>query len=159
MSGGRLRHGLRTAPRHGGAAVVTRWCLLVAVAAAGVNGAGAEAPAALVFTLSSMPVHGEGATTYVLDRRGALEARLGMTLPRDEERAEAEVRRRLESGEGRWLLEELRAAMRGSVLAGRLGIARLPAVVIEGKYVVYGVRDVERALDLVDEWTAGRGHR
>ena len=117
---------------------------------------GAEAPPAVVFTLSTIPVRAGGADVYELDRSEPLAAEIGVGLPRDPERAELEARRRLDSPQGRAMREELASAMAGRALAGRLGVERLPAVVVEGRYVVYGVRDVDRARDLVAQWRADR---
>ena len=47
-----------------------------------------------------------------------------------------------------------RPAAAGNALAGRLGIEKLPAVVVDGRYVVYGVRDVARAVERVAAWRA-----
>ena len=120
------------------------------------TGAGEQARETVAFTLSSMPVRGAGATVYVLDRRDLAAAELGAGLPADRRRAAAEMRRRLASPSGRGLRAELAHAMAGAALAGALGIARLPAVVIDGRYVVYGVRDVGRARRLVAGWRAAR---
>ena len=112
----------------------------------------AESAIAVAFTLSSVPVRADGATVYELDRRDRLAAELGEGLPADPERALAEARRRLDAPEGRNLMRRLRKAGAGNALASRLGIDRLPAVVVDGSYVVYGVRDARRALDFVTAW-------
>ena len=111
-----------------------------------------EAPDVAVFTLSTIPVRADGTAVYDLDRRDRLVAELGESLPADPERARAEMRRRIESSEGRQLLFGLAEAADGNALAARLGIEKLPAVVVDGRYAVYGVRDVRRALELVAAW-------
>lgn len=113
-----------------------------------------ETPNVAVFTLSSIPVRADGAAVYELDRRDRFVAELGEGLPGDPERARAEMRRRIESSEGRRLLFGLAEAADGNTLAARLGIEKLPAVVVNGRYAVYGVRDVCRALELVAAWRA-----
>ena len=120
--------------------------------ACGALAADAETPDVAVFTLSSIPVLADGAAVYELDRRDRLAARLGAGLPFEPERALAAARRRMDSPEGRELRSDLADAAEGNALAARLGIDRLPAVVVDDRFVVYGVRDVRRALDLVASW-------
>ena len=111
-----------------------------------------EAPDVVVFTLSSMPVRAPGAAVHELDRRGRLAARLGGGLPADPERALGAARRRVDSPEGRDLRLRLARAAAGNALASRLGIDRLPAIVVDGRYAVYGVRDARRAVERVRAW-------
>ena len=112
----------------------------------------------VAFTLSSMPLRATGtATVHVLDARDAHAAAFGADLPADPERALAEARRRVSSTEGRAALARMAEAAAGNVLAGRLGIEKLPAVVVDGRYVVYGVRDVARAVERVEAWRAEAG--
>ena len=112
----------------------------------------------VAFTLSSMPLRATGgAVVHVLDARDAYAAAFGAELPADPERALAEARRRVSSTEGRAALARIAAAAAGNALAGRLGIEKLPAVVVGGRYVVYGVRDVARAVERVEAWRAEAG--
>ncbi len=128
----------------------------LALAASGAVGAAdAKPPGVAVFTLASIPVRAAGAAAvYELDRRDRQAAAFGADLPSDPEAALAESRRRLASPAGRALRAELEAAGQGNALAARLGVDRLPAVVVDGRYAVYGVRDVRRALELVAAWRA-----
>ena len=109
----------------------------------------------VAFTLSSMPLRGTGgATVHVLDVRDGHAEAFGADLPDDPERALAEARRRMATAEGRAALARVAAAAAGNALASRLGIEKLPAVVVDGRYVVYGVRDVARAVERVEAWRA-----
>ena len=118
-------------------------------------GPGAVAAEVVAFTLSSMPLRaGVGATVHVLDARDGHAEAFGADLPGDPERALAEVERRMATAEGRAALERIATAAAGNALAGRLGIEKLPAVVVDGRYVVYGVRDVARAVERVEAWRA-----
>ena len=109
----------------------------------------------VAFTLSSMPLRATGgATVHVLDARDAYAEAFGADLPGDPERALAEARRRMATAAGRAALARIAEAAAGNVLAGRLGIEKLPAVVVDGRYVVYGVRDVARAVERVEAWRA-----
>ena len=109
----------------------------------------------VAFTLSSMPLRASGAVeVHVLDARDAYAEAFGADLPGDPDRALAEARRRMETRAGRAALARIAEAAAGNVLAGRLGIEKLPAVVVDGRYVVYGVRDVARAVERVEAWRA-----
>ena len=135
-----------------------RAALGFALALAACPGPAAVAGDVVAFTLSSMPLRATGgAVVHVLDARDGYAAAFGADLPADPERALAEARRRVSSTEGRAALERLAAAAAGNVLAGRLGIEKLPAVVVGGRYVVYGVRDVARAVERVEAWRAEAG--
>ena len=118
-------------------------------------GPGPSAGDVVAFTLSSMPLRaGVGAVVHVLDARDDYAEAFGADLPTDPERALAEVGRRVATPAGRAALERIAAAAAGTALAGRLGIEKLPAVVVDGRYVVYGVRDVARAVERVEAWRA-----
>ena len=118
-------------------------------------GPGAAAGDVVAFTLSSIPLRSAGgAAVHVLDARDGHAEAFGADLPGDPERALAEARRRLETHAGRAALARIAEAAAGNALAGRLGIEKLPAVVVDGRYVVYGVRDVARAVERVEAWRA-----
>ena len=118
-------------------------------------GPAAGAGDVVVFTLSSMPLRATGgAVVHVLDARDGHAATFGADLPDEPERALAEARRRMATPAGRAALARIAEAAAGNVLAGRLGIEKLPAVVVDGRYVVYGVRDVARAVERVEAWRA-----
>lgn len=109
----------------------------------------------VAFTLSSMPLRASGAVeVHVLDARDGYAEAFGAELPGDPERALAEARRRMATPAGRAALARIAKAGAGNALAGRLGIEKLPAVVVDGRYVVYGVRDVARAVERVEAWRA-----
>ena len=126
---------------------------VLALAWCGAAAADAQTPGVAVFTLSSIPVRADGATVHELDRRDRIVETLGADLPADPEAALAEARRRLDSSE-RDLRSDLAEAAAGNALAARLGIEKLPAVVVDGRYVVYGARDVARAVERVAAWRA-----
>ena len=112
----------------------------------------------VAFTLSSMPLRATGtATVHMLDARDGYAAAFGADLPADPERALAEARRRVATAAGRAALARIAEAAAGNVLASQLGIEKLPAVVVDGRYVVYGVRDVARAVERVEAWRAEAG--
>ena len=130
--------------------------IAAALACCPVLAAAGETPDVVAFTLSSIPMRADGAAVHELDLRDRLADAFGADLPAGPEAALAEARRRLESPEGAALRRELVEAAAGNALAARLGIQKLPAVVVDGRYVVYGVRDVRRALDRIAAWRARR---
>lgn len=131
---------------------VARWAAIL-VASASVPGDGAPVvEEAVAFTVATMPMSGaDGVPVFVLDGAGRVADRLTADLPAGRAEAEAEVRRRVAAGGA----EAIRTAAEGGRLAARLGVTRLPAVVVDGRFVVYGVTDMGRALDLVARWRAG----
>jgi integrating conjugative element protein (TIGR03757 family) len=120
------------------------------VAAAGVLssfllGQVAAAAEVLVVTDSRHPVQSvAGARVIELDLPNRIEAELAANLPADPARATAIVQQRLRDG-GDGLQRRLASAYQGVAKAWGLGIAKLPAVVIDRRYVVYGDADVGRA--------------
>lgn len=99
-----------------------------------------------VFTDSSHPVQtGRGVPVLLLDAPARIEAALSAGLPADPSQAAAVMRQRLTSG-GTALQRQLGQAYQGVAQAWGLGITKLPAVVVDGRYVVYGEPDVDRAL-------------
>ena len=132
-----------------------RAALGLALALAACAGPAAAADDVVAFTLSSMPLRTTGgATVHVLDARDGYAEAFGADLPGDPERALAEARRRMATPAGRAALARIAEAAAGNALAARLGIEQLPAVVVDGRYVVYGVRDVARAVERVEAWRA-----
>lgn len=61
------------------------------------------------------------------------------------------VRQRLHAG-GSALQHRLTTAYQGVTDAWSLGISEIPAVVVDRRYVVYGVTDVNRAMALIETY-------
>ncbi|WP_442866979.1 TIGR03757 family integrating conjugative element protein [Acidovorax sp. GBBC 3334] len=100
-----------------------------------------------VFTNRAHPVAAVPGTTVIeLDTPARLIAELGADLPADPRRAESLLRQRLASPKQRDLQTRIAQAYQGVADAYHLGVAKLPAVVVDGRYVVYGDADVARAL-------------
>ncbi|AZD86883.1 hypothetical protein C4K14_4061 [Pseudomonas chlororaphis subsp. aureofaciens] len=74
-----------------------------------------------------------------------LEDELAAALPADPEQAAAVVQRRLEQG-GAALQRRLAAAYQGVAEAWSLGVTKVPAIVVDHRYVIYGEPDVALAL-------------
>ncbi len=101
-----------------------------------------------VFTDSAHPVTvPAGITVTELDAPARLVAALSAGLPSDPARAEAMMRRRLkEAPPGAPAPAQIAQAYQGVADAYNAGIAKLPAVTVDGRYVVYGEPNVSRAL-------------
>lgn len=83
------------------------------------------------------------------------EAELAANLPPDLERAATLVRQRLHMGDAA-LQRRLREAYQGVVDARSLGIAKIPAVVVDRRYVIYGDPDAVRATARIETYRSAR---
>ena len=117
------------------------WCLLAPAA---------FAADVLVVTDSRHPVQpNAGAHVIELDLPERIEAELAAGLPNDPSRAAALVQQRLRDG-GQALQRRIGSAYQGVADAWGLGIAKVPAVVVDLRYVVYGEPDVARAMARIE---------
>jgi integrating conjugative element protein (TIGR03757 family) len=99
-----------------------------------------------VFTVSSLPVSAPaGMPVYRIDRLRGIEAELSAGLPRDPQQAARIAQARIRA-RGDELERDALAAGTGAGLALHYGLDRVPAIVIDGRYVVFGERSVEAAL-------------
>lgn len=111
-----------------------------------------QAADVLVFTDQRHPVFVSNDVPVIyLDAAAEIEAELASGLPADPHRAEAIVRQRLGDG-GTDLQARLAIAYQGVVDAWSLGITQIPAVVVDGRYVVYGDTDVTRAIASIEAY-------
>lgn len=115
--------------------IVTGLALLVTASAAT---AGTE-----VFTVAGVPVTHvpDGVTVVELDKPSRLDKQLSQGLPDTKDAAARAVQKRLPN-----FKKAYGPAYRGLVRAWRLGVAKVPAVVVDGEYVVYGQPDVTAAV-------------
>lgn len=114
--------------------------------------ANASAASVQVFTDRDHPVQAPtGIRVVELDAASSLEAELSFPLPPDPTRAAAIARARLNAG-GASLQRRLAVAYQSVVYAWSLGIEKIPAVVVDRRYVVYGVSDVARAVSIIDRY-------
>lgn len=92
-----------------------------------------------------------GVYVVELDAPAHIEEELAANLPADPAQAAAIVRQRLQDG-GAPLQRRLADAYQGVTDAWSLGVTKIPAVVVDRRYVVYGETDVSRALARIEEY-------
>jgi integrating conjugative element protein (TIGR03757 family) len=100
-----------------------------------------------VITDTQHPVTGTRTPDRVieLDAPQGLEAQLSARLPSNLQQASDLAQQRLAQVDQKWQ-QRLQRAYQGVVDAWTLGITRLPAVVVDRRYVVYGTSDLDLAL-------------
>ncbi|MFC6298161.1 TIGR03757 family integrating conjugative element protein [Pseudomonas sp. CCM 7893] len=104
-----------------------------------------------VITNQAHPVSAPaGVRTIRLDDQQRLEEQLTAQLPADPRQAEATIQRYLASPAGKRLQSDLAQAQQGVTDAWSLGVEKLPAVVVDRRYIVYGEPDVAKAVALID---------
>ena len=110
----------------------------------------ASAADVLVVTDSRNPVQSTaGVRVIELDLPERIEAELAAGLPNDASRAATLVQQRLRDG-GPALQRRIGSAYQGVADAWGLGIAKVPAVVVDRRYVIYGEPDVARAVARIE---------
>ncbi|WP_119736984.1 TIGR03757 family integrating conjugative element protein [Pseudomonas sp. Larv2_ips] len=85
-----------------------------------------------------------------LDDQQRLEELLSRQLSADPRQAEATIQRFLSSPAGKRLQNDLAQAQQGVTDAWSVGIEKIPAVVVDRRYVVYGETDVSKAVTQID---------
>lgn len=104
-----------------------------------------------VVTEQAHPVNAPvGVRVIQLDEQQHLEEQLSRFLPSDPRQAATAVQRVLASPEGKRLQADLAKAQQGVADAWSTGVEKLPAVVVDRRYVVYGEPDVATAIGLID---------
>lgn len=96
-------------------------------------------------------VAGVEVTYYQLDKSGGLEGEINKLLPTNLDEAAAFMSRYANSEEGKELIQAIVNGYQGVGRAHGLGVAKLPATVIDERYVVYGTTDVSVSLSI---WTS-----
>lgn len=111
-----------------------------------------------VFRLSTQPdfLNSAGATVYVVDVMTILTQRLSVGLPPNKVEAVRIATQRLNA-----LTPEDKQAMRiastARIRAAEYQIVKTPAIVFDGKAVLYGMNDVEQARGIYRTWRAQHG--
>lgn len=90
-------------------------------------------------------------TIYAVDGLGRFQSKLSEGLPDDLEAAKVAALHRVQQLDDTRMALAKNAAI-GLVRAVQYGIDRYPAIVFDGRVVVYGVTDLVAALDRYDAW-------
>lgn len=93
----------------------------------------------------------EAHRVILLDEQQRLEEQLTSRLPSDPTQAASAIQAYLASPKGTRFQHELTQAQRGITDAWSVGVEKIPAVVVDRSYVVYGEADVDEAITLIDE--------
>tara|TARA_R110002096_G_scaffold156192_2_gene320774 strand:+ start:653 stop:1087 length:435 start_codon:yes stop_codon:yes gene_type:complete len=119
-----------------------------------------------VFTSTDLPITGEAVINagaarlknelqiYELDGIQRIEAKLSKDLSADPEQSKRIVLQRIQKLGAADRTQMQRAAM-GLAKAVQYGVDRYPAIVFDGQMVVYGVTDLEAALQYYRVWRTG----
>jgi integrating conjugative element protein (TIGR03757 family) len=128
-----------------------RWFPVLFLVSFGLSVAAADV---LVITDSCLPVQAvSDARGIELDLPARIEAELSAGLPADPHHAAEIARQRLRD---KALRQHLRQAYQGIADAQNLNIARIPAVIVDRRYVIYGESDVSRAVARIDAYRNAR---
>lgn len=105
-----------------------------------------------VFTDQALSITSPGpARIILLDQQQHLESELSRAPPpSDPHQAAAIIQSRLNTPSGKRLQTDLAKAQQDLADAWSLGITKIPAVVVDRRYVVYGEPDVAKALVLIN---------
>ncbi|WP_349571084.1 TIGR03757 family integrating conjugative element protein [Azotobacter salinestris] len=90
----------------------------------------------------------KGARLILLDEPERLEDKLTALLPKSPALAQRVFNQRLAAN--RPLADQLSQSLQGVAAAWSVGVRKVPAVVVERRFVVYGEPDVRQALMLID---------
>lgn len=112
-----------------------------------------------VFTASERSISGAederlrtaAVTTYAIDGLDRFESGLSEGLQQDPEAAKTEALRRIQRLDDARMVPAKNAAI-GLAKAVQYGVDRYPAIVFDGRAVVYGLADMVEALDRYEAW-------
>tara|TARA_B100000378_G_scaffold269486_1_gene257584 strand:- start:519 stop:899 length:381 start_codon:yes stop_codon:yes gene_type:complete len=115
--------------------------------------AGAASAGVEVFTIAGLPVTNAPENTPIveLDAPARLDAQISQGLPGDPDQARQAMRERVSRPDWPEMKARYQSAYTGLTRAWMLGIEKVPAVVVDGQYVVYGEPNVARALSTIDQ--------
>lgn len=102
-----------------------------------------------VFTIAGEPVSNvpDNVPVIELDAPERLDARVSEGLSADLEAAQSTMRERMTSPEWQGIMQRYGDLYTGVTRAWMLRVEKLPAVVVDGRYVVYGQHDVVAAVE------------
>lgn len=120
--------------------------LLVAALATGTAHAETWAITDAAHPLTAVPA---GVRVIKLDDQQRIEAQLSQKLPPNPHQAALAARHLMSTPAGAALMQELAVAQQGAADAWSVGVKKVPAVVIDRQYVVYGQPDVTAAIQSI----------
>ena len=137
-----------------------RWLAAFGLSACLAGPAVAE-PAIEVFTTAGEPAVTvpSGVAVIELDAPGRLDAELSQDLPADPDVAAALMRERMSTPDWQETADRYADSYLGLARAWQLGLEKVPAVVIDGRYVIYGRPDVAEALSEAERLMGQEGRR
>lgn len=97
-------------------------------------------------------INSAGARIVLLDAPEHFEQQLSEGLPADPRQAVAIMQQRMRSATAQQLGRDLAKAHQDVACAWNLGVAKLPAVVVDRRYVVYGQPDVAAAVTSIERY-------
>ncbi|RED02021.1 TIGR03757 family integrating conjugative element protein [Ectopseudomonas oleovorans] len=97
-------------------------------------------------------VNSAEARIVLLDAPERLEQQLSEGLPADPRQAAAIMQQRMRSASAQQLGRDLAKAHQNVADAWSLGVAKLPAVVVDRQYVIYGQHDVAAAVASIERF-------
>ncbi|KPY31726.1 TIGR03757 family integrating conjugative element protein [Pseudomonas syringae] len=134
-----------------------RVAFLILIAAAQVPLANAET---LIITDRNHPVQAPAHVRLILlDESERLETKLSEGLPANQQQAIAIMQQRLKSSDAQRLQRDLALAQQNLVDAWSIGVTKVPAVVLDRKFVVYGESDAIAAEYRIAQWRAAAKHQ
>ncbi|MDC6489720.1 DUF1525 domain-containing protein [Pseudomonas syringae] len=95
----------------------------------------------------------------LLDESERLEAKLSEGLPANQQQAVAIMQQRLKSSDAQRLQRDLTVAQQNLVDAWSMGVTKVPAVVVDRKFVVYGETNATAAEYRIDQWRTAAKHQ
>ena len=123
---------------------------LLILALAGATATNALTPDVWVVTDRQHPVSAPASARLIeLDAPTRIQSELSEHLPANRDQATAIAARRLQDAA---LQQRLLAAYQGVADAWSVGVTKIPAVVMDRTWVVYGDPDVSRAISRIDQY-------
>ncbi|WP_082810632.1 TIGR03757 family integrating conjugative element protein [Pseudomonas sp. ABFPK] len=98
--------------------------------------------------LSSVPAD---VRVIKLDEQQRIEEKLSRKLPPNPHQAALAAKQLMATPAGADLMQQLAAAQQGNADAWSVGVSKVPAVVVDRRYVVYGQPDVAAAIQTINQ--------
>ncbi|WP_162893466.1 TIGR03757 family integrating conjugative element protein, partial [Pseudomonas savastanoi] len=113
-----------------------------------------------VITDGNHPVQASAHVRLILlDEQERLETKLSEGLPANQQQAIAIMQQRLKSSDAQRLQRDLALSQQNLVDAWSIGVTKVPAVVVDRTFVVYGETNVLAAEQRIAQWRAAAHHQ